>query len=200
MQTHEILRLLPDVYQRAMTPGSPMEALLEVMARAFTPLEDTLDAFPENLRADQADPAFVFYLARFMDLDRFFVQSVTGDRRAKAHSPEFAAGLDRLRRLITAAPELSRLRGTRAGLCRFLEIATGQDGFEISENAPDDNGLPRPFHIRVTAPASARWYETLIARIIAAEKPAYVTCTLDFAPPPQDTLDTPPADKAKKKA
>lgn len=181
MKTTDIEALLPEVYRRAAVPGSPMAALLEVMARSFDPIEATLDRFPDNLRADQADPEFVMYLASFMDLDRFFVQSMVDDQAAK--TPEFSAGVARLRDLIHHAPRLSRLRGTREGLCQFLEVATGRSGFVVDDEVADARGRPRPFHIRVTAPDTALWFRDLVTRIVAAEKPAYTTSEILFESP-----------------
>lgn len=174
MEPSDVLRLMPSVFQRAATPGSPTELLVQEIATAFTPIERHLERFPKSLRSDTASAEFVYALARMVDLDRFFVESVAGAAGDAHKSPEFAAGVERLRRLIEAAPQLSRLRGTGEGLDLFLEAATGVEGFEIEE------ATDRPFHMHVTAPASTQGLERLIRRIIAAEKPAYVTFTLDF--------------------
>jgi hypothetical protein len=85
-----------------------------------------------------------------------------------------------LRELIAAAAFLSQWRGTAKGLLRFLETATGVEGFEIEEHARDANGQPQPFHILVRAPAEAERYRGLVERIIEAEKPAYVTYELTY--------------------
>jgi len=38
----------------------------------------------------------------------------------------------------------------------------------------------RPFHIRIDAPAEAGSHRALIARIVALEKPAYVTAAICY--------------------
>ena len=92
----------------------------------------------------------------------------------------YPAGTGRLREVIAAAAYLSKWRGTAQGLLRFLETATGIDGFRIEEQVLDANGEHRPFHIRVRSPASAQAYRPLIERIVEMEKPAYVTYELQF--------------------
>jgi hypothetical protein len=87
-----------------------------------------------------------------------------------------------LRELIARAARLSQWRGTAEGLVRFLEAATGRVGFAIEEQVPDRDGVPRPFHILVRAPESAREQRGLIERIIEREKPAYVTHAVAFGP------------------
>ena len=79
-----------------------------------------------------------------------------------------------------AAAELAKWRGTRRGLVRLLELATGVTGFEIVEGrAPD--GTPRPFSIDVIVPAGAAAELPLVTRILTKEKPAYATCTVRVA-------------------
>jgi phage tail-like protein len=79
-----------------------------------------------------------------------------------------------LRELVVHAPYLSRWRGTARGLERFLEVATGVLGFKVEDDVRGEGG--RPFHIVVRAPGKARPYRALIEKIVAMEKPAYVTC------------------------
>jgi hypothetical protein len=93
--------------------------------------------------------------------------------------------LGRLRELIAQAAFLSQWRGTSRGLLRFLEAATGVQGFAIDEQVPGPDGLPRPFHLRVRAPQTTKPYSVLIERIIEIEKPAYVTYELAFETPGQ---------------
>jgi hypothetical protein len=116
-------------------------------------------------------------LADWVDLTRFMRASAFADGGTQ---DLISSGNGRLRELIAAALELSQLRGTRLGLLRFLETATGLKGFEIEENPSTADGEPRPFHILVHAPPEARAHESLIRRIVGQEKPAYVTCDLLF--------------------
>jgi hypothetical protein len=85
-----------------------------------------------------------------------------------------------LRELVAAAAYLSKWRGTSKGLHHFLETATGASGFTIDEHVRDKDGRERPYHIKVLAPAETAPYESLLRRIIALEKPAYVTYELEF--------------------
>ena len=51
----------------------------------------------------------------------------------------------------------------------------------IHEEVLDTNGRPRPFHVRIVAPAAALPHRALVERIIESEKPAHVTYDLEFA-------------------
>jgi hypothetical protein len=92
-------------------------------------------------------------------------------------------GLGRLRELVAAAGEISRWRGTARGLRLFLQTATGVRDFVLDERVPGPDGRPRPFHLRVHAPASLLPHRALLERIIEREKPAYVTYELLFTQP-----------------
>jgi phage tail-like protein len=143
-----------------------MEALTE-------PAEQILMQIHSNINPYNTPDTFLPFLACWVDLDRFFpafqqAGEVTG----------FESG--RLRELILASAQLSKLRGTKSGLKQFLEIATGQQGFVIEENLRLPNNETLPFHIQVNAPATAMKHQALIERIIEQEKPAYVTHTLQF--------------------
>jgi hypothetical protein len=117
-------------------------------------------------------------LARWLDLDRLFERRPTGeDLPLRQLMP---AGLGRLRELIAMAAELSKWRGTKRGLLLFLQTATGLQGFEVDEKVPGDDGLPRPFHLRVKVPPGGLELKGLIERIVSSEKPAYVTYELEF--------------------
>src|SRR5262249_49938521 len=104
------------------------------------------------------------------------------DEGGAARVPEFPTGDGRLRELVASAAYLSRWRGTRKGLLRFLEVATGLKGFDVDENVAGPDGRVRPLHVRVLAPHAAEPYQALIRRIVDLEKPAYVTYDLAFVP------------------
>jgi hypothetical protein len=119
-------------------------------------------------------------LAQWVDLAWIFDRHNL-DPRLRGEDGPLSTGLGRLRELVAAAPHLAQWRGTRLGLVRFLETATGVNGFEI-DDAPDlTSAVPRPFHLVVRAPAGAAPDRALIRRIIEVEKPAYVTYDLQFA-------------------
>ena len=88
--------------------------------------------------------------------------------------------IKQLRELIALASELSKWRGTLKGLKLFLETATANEGFEITD-IPKNSGIKViPFHIEVVAPEKSWPQRGLIERIIEQEKPAYVTYGLRF--------------------
>lgn len=179
MRRDEIKKLLPTVYQRCVNGGTPIDALLHAMEALHAPSERVLDDISGYFDPYSAPERFVRYLAGWVDLDRYLGEEVSGQAdvsRASALSIEPG----RLRELIAMAAELSRWRGTARGLKLFLETATGIKGFELDEQLSLENGLPRVFHFRVTAPAAATRFRDLIEAIINGEKPAYATCELDF--------------------
>jgi phage tail-like protein len=175
MRPAEITRLLPELFQRTSQPGSPLAALIEVMAGLHDPSEDALAHLDKYFDAYRTPERFVPFLARWVDLEWLLVAPDAG-----IESPTYAPGSGQLRELIAAAVLLSRWRGTARGLQQFLETATGVVGFEIHEQVPDTTGRPRPFHIQVIAPAAAAAYQPLIEHMIAVQKPAYATAELHF--------------------
>ena len=181
MRRVEIEQLLPAIFQRALTRGSLGSALLEAMEALHAPSEAALATLHTTLDPRLAPNTFVPYLARWVDLDRLY-----DDERATT-APAVLARLhatiefDRLRELVADAAYLSRWRGTAKGLLHFLETATGVRGFAIDERVAAGHGTPRPFHMRITAPAAAASSQALIVRIIELEKPAYVTYELAIA-------------------
>ncbi len=184
MKQTEIEHLLPEVFRRTIRPGTPLDALLAVMAALHAPSEEVLAALDLYLDPYRAPDDFIPYLARWVDLQRFLAEFPESEGEDEGpgvpSSVPFAGGLGRLRDLIAAAAPLSKWRGTARGLLRFLETATGVQGFEIDEAVPGPDGRPKPFHLRIEAPTEAEPYRVLIRRIIEMEKPAYVTYTLSF--------------------
>ena len=170
MKAEEIALLLPWVYQRTNHPGNPLSVLLDVMEGLQEHSEGILAGVDAYFDPYRAPDRFVPYLASWMDLDRLLESGADGE------GPGFAPGIGRLRDLIASNAYLSSWRGTSTGLLRFLEVATGTQGFVIDENPIGPDNLPRPFHVRIEVPPAARDYEALIVRIVEAEKPAYVTC------------------------
>jgi len=177
MREAQIAELLPEVFQRTLHPDGPLAGYLAAMAALLSPAEkilDDLDFYFDPLRAEDR---FVALLARWVDMDALLEdrEAVLGaggerDTREKAVARRLSSGLGRLRELVAGAARLARMRGTTEGLRRFLEIATGCQGFSIVEETE------RPFHIEIIAPAAAAAHHSLVERIIAREKPAYVTC------------------------
>ncbi|MGH9879962.1 MAG: phage tail protein [Pyrinomonadaceae bacterium] len=183
MQQSEIRQLLPEIFQRTLREGNPLTALLGVMEALHAPSEAVLDRLDAMFNPRRTTDPFVPFLAYWVDLDRLFEEEPTGKWQVGFSRHPMTSGLGRLRELIATAAYLSQWRGTKKGLLLFLQTATGSEDFNIDEQVPDKNGEPRPFHIKVTAPAESAPHEHLIERIIELEKPAYVTYELVFAPP-----------------
>jgi phage tail-like protein len=173
MTRDEIAELLPEVYRRGLVAGTPLFALLSAMEALLQPREMMLSALPDAFRPDRASAPFVRLLAGWTDLDRLLSGS--------GEAARFSAGLDQLRILVAASPELARWRGTARGLKMMLELATGAEGFTIDDRVAGPDGSPRPFHMRVVMPAAAAAHRDLIERIIALEKPVHVTHEIDQA-------------------
>lgn len=179
MKHREIKQLLPEVFKRTDQPGSSLHGLLAAMEALTEPAEEILQHLPLYFNPYNTPEKFLPFLAGWVDLDRFFSnpnnQSIID---ASNFLQEFDSG--RLRELIVAAIQLSKLRGTAKGLQSFLEIATGFKGFEIEETISHEKTGALPFHIKISAPKAAQIHSLLIERIIEQEKPAYVTYNLVF--------------------
>lgn len=178
MRRDQIAQLLPEVFRTTLAPRTPLAALLEIMEMLHAPSENILEDIDKIFDPYRTPDAFVPMLASWVDLDRFFNQRKVGVDTNE--SAPLSSGMGRLRELIVAANELSQWRGTTKGLIRFLELATGVSGFAINEQSIDERGLPRPFHIEVSAPPETMRHKALITQILEQEKPAYVTYKLAF--------------------
>ena len=179
MKRSEIELLLPEIFRLTLEQESEslLSGMLDVMEALPDPSErilDTLQTFFDPYRAPQL---FVYYLAGWFDLDPFWVRNPE-DFTEAAQLPAFPAGLDRLRDVVARAAYLSKWRGTQKGMIDFLETATGVRGYRIDEQVADADGSVIPFHIRVHVPQAAAAYRGLIERIVALEKPAYVTAEI----------------------
>lgn len=163
MEAGRIKDLLPMVFQEALDPPpatGPLPLFLHVMQELHAPVESTLDNLDRFFDPRRAPDAFVQYLATWVDFD-----------------PQLAPG--RLREAVARYVEISHLRGTKPGLIGVLELVTGVSGFSIAENVGAD-GLARPFHIEVLAPAALAPQQKLLEAVIDREKPAFVTAALSF--------------------
>jgi len=179
MQSERILHFLPELYRSAgaLEPGTPLSALLEIMANLHAPVEGLLKDLRDYVDPYRAPPRFVHMLAAWLGLDHY--QHIQGARRGSGR-PHYAAGVGRLRLLVVEAGDLYRGRGTTASLQRFLEIATGLTGFNIEEAPKGPDGQPMAFHMRIVAPSARGAMAELIQRIVEQERPACVTFELIF--------------------
>ncbi len=166
MKRDDIARLLPGIFQRTRGEGTLLEGLLGVMEALHAPAEAALAELPTFFHPARAPERFVPFLARWVDLEL-----------------PVTTGLGRWRELVAAAVELSRWRGTARGLSLFLETATGRSDFVLEQWVPGPDGRPRPFHLRVRAPAALEPHRAMLEAIIAREKPASLTHELLFERP-----------------
>ena len=187
MKRSGIEPLLPEVFRRALRPGTPLGALLDVMEDLHEPAEQVIGRIETFFDPHATPEAFLPTLARWVDLDRFFRRPAPGAGESPDRFSLGATAPGHLRELIVAAALLSQWRGTARGLRLFLETATGLTGYQFDEQVPwpegtPGAGTPRAFHLRITAPPAAHVHRALIARIIDQEKPAYVTYEVQFGP------------------
>lgn len=187
MERQRIAMLLPEIFQRTLPAGwwqdrlpakpSVLGAFLAVMEQLHAPAEITLENLDSYFDPLQAPDDWLPFLASWLDLDRFLKQD---DQKNWI----FLGGSQRLRQLILEAVTLNKERGTYTGLQRFLAIATGITGIQITAEAE------RPYHIIVTCPSpdlpaygmSHAEFCGWLAELVFAEKPAYVTCELNVEP------------------
>lgn len=171
MQATELRALLPEILQRTARAGTPLDALLQVMAAL--PERDVrilagLDAYFDPWRSPDR---FVPYLAGWVDLGWLPVRGVD------AASGPGDAGIEvgRLRDLVQRAPRLAQARGTAEGLALFLRTATGATDIRVLDSGAAGGGVARPFHLRVEVPRAAAAQRALIELIVRTEKPAHLT-------------------------
>jgi phage tail-like protein len=181
MKQAQISQLLPSVFQETLTASGPLAALLGVMETLHAPCEAKLEELDETFDARRTADPFVPFLARWVDLD-WLLETPSRHTRGASAAVRLPLDIGRLRELVAMAAFLSQWRGTAKGLFLSLHIATGLNGFSVTERVPAEDGTPLPFHIRVQAPAGALPYRAMIERIISFEKPAYVTWELVFEP------------------
>jgi phage tail-like protein len=172
MKHSEIAYLLPGIFQRTLGPESPMDAMLCAMETLHAPVEEILDHLDSICSPHRTPEAFVPFLARWVDLERIFAPREEADN-------VMSTGLGRLRELVRSAAYLSKWRGTKQGLQRFLETATGVSGFLIEE--PE----AQSFHLRIIAPKEVEVHRALIERIVNVERPVYATWEVWFGGEPE---------------
>jgi phage tail-like protein len=168
MTRAEIAQLLPLVIQRSVDRSPPLAALLGVMESMHEPSLAVLATFDAVLNPFTTPDRFVPVLASWLGLEPILELRSDG-------SAGISSGTGRLRELAAASARLGKWRGTAKGLLEILAVATGVSGFTIDE-------ARQPFHFDLHVPAAAAVHGDLIDRIVAMEKPAYVTCNVIVAP------------------
>jgi len=163
MRTQEIQALLPHVFRRAITGGSPTAALLAVMEQLHEPAEQRLLRITEVFDPWRTPVEFLPLLAEWVGLGWLWrSDNVLRQQPGRA------------RALLAGAAELARRQGTAAGLTAFLRLATGLLDLRVTV---DEH---RPFHFRVEAPAAGQPLRAFLTRIIEHERPMHSTWELHF--------------------
>ena len=178
MDAERLRLLLPEVYQRAAGPGTPLSATLDVMAALHDPVEQVVADFPAIVDPWRTPDRFVPYLARWVGLEGWLDDD-----------GEFDTGVGRLRVAVAAAADLQRHRGTVAGLRQALILALGDPEVRVQEHVPGPDGRATPFQLRVVVPERAAPHVALIERIVAEEKAAHAVVQIVVAGTPQPERD-----------
>jgi phage tail-like protein len=179
MRREAIVERLPDVFKQAAASAderNPLPALLGVMEKLHAPDEEILSGFGRYVDPRRTPDEFVPYLAAWVDYAWLLLDPP--DNPYTDVVRPFAGGLGRLRELIASAASESKWRGTRDGLVRLLERATGVQGYRVEESVTDDLKRPLPFQVHVIVPREAESYLDLVRRIVEHEKPAHVIATV----------------------
>lgn len=180
MRSDEIARLLPEIYQYAAQPGTPLDAALGIMSVLHGSLEEAI-AEPETYVDPRSAPqTLVPVLASWLGLGGYLDRRTERQRGGHGRT---APDPGDLRELTHIAADLGRRRGTASALRTFLETATGVTGFTVDDNTGE------PFHIRVTVPPAAQGRLDLVERIVRGEKPAFSTAEIITADTPTDVQD-----------
>lgn len=179
-QRNRIETLLPSFMQRAAESNAPLAAMLDSMAALVDPDVSRFEEIETLFDPRQVEERFVPFLAGWVDLGRVYEIPVPFQPRRGLAVPGIGRIGGSLRELVAVAAELSQFRGTTRGLVRFLEVATGVVGFRIEDADADEQGAHRAFHITLVVPEAAREQESLVARILAMEKPAHVTARIAY--------------------
>lgn len=177
MKSSDIARLLPWVFQRTLSPGGPLDAMLASMEGLQAPADEALATLDRYFDPRRAPDGFVPFLARWLALDWVLVRPAEHYFAPGGTEEPMLSGVGRLRELVAAATFLAQRRGTATGIVRFLELATGVTGFSVNEHVPG-----RPFSVAFTMPKAAEPYETMVRTIIDWEKPAHLEYDLQVAP------------------
>lgn len=165
MQVDKIARLLPEIFQTSVGSNGPLDAFLETQSALHAPCEAVLGNYPNYFDPRRAPVSFLYLLAHWVDLDYL----LEGPKAA----PHFPSGEGRLRELVCLVAQNAKQRGSAQGIERMLTVATGLEGFACIEGGT-------PFQTIVRMPKGAGKYQAMIAKIIAAEKPAFTECTTIF--------------------
>jgi phage tail-like protein len=165
MDQGHVLRFLPDIIGRTLSPGSPFNALAEAMVSLLDPVDQRLTHLDHYFNPFQAPTAMLPYLATWVDLGWLALREGSG---SDGVPPE------RFRRLLAMAPFFAKRRGTAVGLETMLRVATGLPTIRVLDSLRDPR-VTEPFHLLVELPAPAVSARPLVELIVRYEKPAHLT-------------------------
>ncbi|MEM6477795.1 MAG: phage tail protein [Pseudomonadota bacterium] len=161
MKADQIARFLPEFWREAAQEGTPIAALLDVMAGMIDPVERQIAGIGAALDPNHCPARMLPLLARMLGLDALLPFA----RGSSAQLNERA-----FRDILSDAPALLDRRGTPEALLHALKVATGRD-FTLDES-PD---AERPFHIAVHCARGSEASGGLIEAVIRLMKPAHIT-------------------------
>lgn len=163
MASVPLLPLLPEVFQVCAPASAPLRAIAAVAGDMHVPIHEVLDSVDRLVDPFRTPDTLLGYLSRWVDLDWLTLPDPGSVEGAALGIPSV-----RQRDLIANAADLSARRGTPGGLLRFLQLATGLEGFEIDVD-------PSSFHLQVRIPSAAFDQIEIVRRIVWGVKPAHVT-------------------------
>jgi phage tail-like protein len=158
---------LPRVIRDTLRDGSPIAAVVDVMAEALQDRAALIDAAANRFDPATAEAEDLCWLAGWFGWGWIFTDP-QDPRRKLPVSQAFPPGLERLRAVLVAWPELHARRGTADGLRSLLCTATGLARIDVRHD-------PARQHMEVTvdglSPSHLAWFR----RLVAAERPAHMT-------------------------
>ena len=165
MEQSHVLRFLPDIVRRTMSPRGPLEALIEAMVSLLNPVDLRLIHLDRYFDPFQTPTSMLPYLATWVDMGWLPLREGS---EGEGVTPE------RFRRLIAMAPFFAKRRGTTAGLETMLRVALGVASIRVLDSMGDPR-ITRPFHLVVQLPRAAVASRPLVELIVRFEKPAHLT-------------------------
>lgn len=150
--------LLPSVYQAAIRtrPDGPLPVLLKCMDSMLAPVEREIEGFDAILDPLRTRREFLPMLGDWL---------AAGTSEADALPPN--------RAWLAGTVDLAQRRGTAAGLLQTLRLATGMQGFSLTEQT-------ERFHVSIHAPVAAKGLQDALKSLIERQRPAHITYELSF--------------------
>lgn len=161
-----IAGLLPPVLRAGAVQDGPMAGLVDAMSAMLAPRAELIDDGAQTLQPLTAPERLLPWIAHVFGYGCLF-------QNAPDLAQGFPTGAARLRQFLANFEVLHHLRGTTEGLRLALTLATGESAIGIEEDA-------ERLHLAISAPASLRPHREWLGRLIAAERPAHLTWSLNL--------------------